>query len=222
MQTGTPTPLTAREAGLVRCHDCGKLVRMGPPGAGAAMICPRCHASAHFRKPDSVQRTWALLFASAIFFVPANILPIMEVTFLGNVETSTIMDGIVYFFQHGPWAIGLIIFTASVLVPSFKIIGLAIILLSLHFRWHSWLRHKTVMFRFITFIGRWSMLDIFVIALLCVLMNFASLSSVTPAPAAAYFCAVVVLTMLAAGTLDPRLLWDAAPSGKETPPAAAT
>lgn len=199
---------TAMLSGYMRCHDCGKLINYKNGEHAGNTECPRCSSPIHYRTPQSMSRTWALLIAAIVLFIPANILPIMEVTFLGSVAPSTIMDGIIYFFQHGSFGIGLVIFTASVLVPLFKIVGMIIILLSIHFRWEHWLKHKTIMARFIHFIGRWSMLDIFVIALLCVLVNFSSLSSITAAPAATYFCMVVVLTMLAANTLDARLLWD--------------
>lgn len=133
----------------------------------------------------------------------------MHVDFLGTTSDSTIMDGIIYFFHEKEYGIGLIIFIASVLVPLFKIIGMVIILLSITFKWKRGLRHKTSMFRFIEFIGRWSMLDIFVIALMSTLVSFGGLTSTMAAPATTYFCAVVVCTMSAALTFDTRLLWDA-------------
>lgn len=200
--------LTARQAGLIRCHDCAKLVKLCSWITDEGHVCPRCSAKLHFRKPNSLSRTWALVTAALVMFFPANILPIMEVRFLGSVERSTILDGILYFFDSGSYGIGIIILTASILVPLFKVIGLILILLSLHFRWQSWLRHKTAMFRFICFIGRWSMLDIFVIAILSVLVQFGTFSSTTAAPAVTYFAGVVILTMFAANTFDPRLLWD--------------
>lgn len=199
---------SAMEAGFTNCHDCGKIFKLAKVAEHNSPTCPRCAAPAHFRKPQSISKTWALLIAATVLFIPANALPIMEVIFLGSSSSSTIMDGIIYFFQHGSYGIGAIIFTASVLVPSFKIIGMVLILLSLEFRWQVWLKHKTMMYRYIHFVGRWSMLDIFVIALLCELVNFSQLSSITAAPAATYFSGVVVLTMLAANTLDSRLLWD--------------
>ncbi len=133
----------------------------------------------------------------------------MHVELFGSAEYSTILDGILYFFHSKEYGIGLIIFVASILVPLFKIVGLIIILLSIQFKWQRGLRHKTLMFKFIEFIGRWSMLDIFVIALMATLVNFGTLSSTSIAPAASYFAAVVVCTMLAAHTFDSRLLWDA-------------
>jgi len=200
------SPETARAAGLAICHDCHKLV----PATGKHIPdnCPRCGAVVHLRKPDSINRVWALVLAALILSFPANLMPIMEVNVLGTTDASTIMDGIIYFFQEGSYGIGLVILTASILVPWFKIIGLILILLSIKFRWQSWMRHKALLFRIIEFIGRWSMLDIFVIALLQVLVHFGNLSSISATTAAPYFTGVVLCTMFAAITFDPRLLWD--------------
>jgi paraquat-inducible protein A len=118
------------------------------------------------------------------------------------------MDGIKYFFQTGSYGIGLVIFTASILVPLFKVVGLILLLYSIHFNRWSRLTHKSIMFRFIEFIGRWSMLDIFVIALLCALVDFGIFTTITAAPAATFFTFVVITTMFATVSFDPRLLWD--------------
>jgi len=201
--------VTARAAGLALCHDCHKLIPWQKQYEQRSPVCPRCGADVHMRKPNSINRTWALVITAAILCVPANVLPIMQVDFLGSAEYSTILDGISYFFEEGAYGIGIIILTASVLVPGFKIIGIVLILLSIHYQWQSWLRHKALLFRVIEFIGRWSMLDIFVIALLQVLVNFGYLTSIESAPAATYFTGVVLSTMFAAITFDPRLLWDA-------------
>jgi paraquat-inducible protein A len=199
--------ITARESGIFLCHDCHKLV--ADVGKETPKKCPRCEASLHIRKPNSITRTWALVITAAVLSLPANILPIMRVDFLGVADYSTIMDGIVYFFKTGSYGIGAVILTASVLVPCFKIIGIFLILLSIHFKWQTWLRHKTLMFRAIEFIGRWSMLDIFVIALLQALVKFGNITSIETAPAATFFTGVVISTMFAAITFDPRILWDA-------------
>ncbi len=199
-------PVTGKEAGLMICHYCHKVVSCHD--YDEATICPRCCATVHTRKPGSITYTWALVLTSLILLFPANLLPIMQVDYLGSQEYSTIMDGIIYFFKEGSYGIGIVILTASVLVPVFKIAGIMLILLSIHFRWKTWLRHKTMMFRFIEFIGRWSMLDIFVIALLTVLVNFGFFSTISAASAATYFCGVVISTMLAAITFDTRLIWD--------------
>jgi len=198
------TLTTAAGNGFSLCHLCHKLVPMNREGEP----CPRCQTHLHSRKPNSYIRTWALLLTATILILPANLLPIMEVDFLGIPDKSTIIDGIRYFFEHGSYFIGLIIFTASVLVPIFKIMGLSILLLSNRPTSVSQLRKKTKMYRIIAFIGRWSMLDIFVIALLTVVADFGFFTSVYAAPAATYFCLVVVTTMFAAITFDPRIMWD--------------
>ena len=199
-------PKTGKELGLALCHDCHLTVFMS--SVDREQFCPRCNAKVHFRKPNSISMTWAFLITSVILLFPANLLPIMKVSYMGSDELSTIMDGIIYFFKGGSYGIGLVILVASVLVPIFKVIGIFMILLSIHFRWKSWLRHKTLMFRFIKFIGRWSMLDIFVIALLSALVNFGFLTTIEAAPAAPYFCGVVIFTMFAAESFDTRFLWD--------------
>ena len=196
---------TAANLNLMSCHDCGKLVKSG----SGEPDCPRCDSPLHFRTRGSLSITWALVVTSLILFFPANMLPIMQVDFLGVPDRSTILDGIIYFFKDGSIGIGLIILIASILVPLYKIIGLIIILLTIHSRKNRHLKQKSKMFRFIEFIGRWSMLDIFVVALLSVLVDFGFLTSIHTAPGATYFCLVVIATMCAAIYFDPRILWDA-------------
>ncbi len=208
---------SALQAGLVLCHDCRKLLPAHNSNQEETTRCPRCSARLHPRKAGSISRTWALILTSAILFIPANTLPIMRVDFLGIPEHSTILDGIQYFFKEGSYGIGIIILTASILVPLFKMLGLLIILLTIHFKRGHYLHNKAKMFRFIEFVGRWSMLDIFVIALLGAFVNFGFFTSIRSEPGAIYFCLVVVTTMFAAITFDPRLMWDVF-DGKNTNP----
>lgn len=208
-------PQSAAAGGLILCHICHLLAPQSLDGQG----CPRCGERLHRRKPASFTRTWALIATSAIFLAPANLLPIMRVDFLGVPDRSTIIDGIIHFFHNGSYLIGLIILTASVLVPVFKIVGLAILLSTSPPCNLRLLRNKTKMYRFIAFIGRWSMLDIFVISLLTVLVDFGVFTSIHTAPAATYFCLVVASTMFAAITFDPRIMWDICTACEE--PAAA-
>jgi paraquat-inducible protein A len=200
----------ALHSGLMQCHTCHKLLRCREPQPGHEVFCPRCRGIVHKRIPHSISTTWSLILTAIIFSFPANFLPIMQVDFLGTPDRSTIMDGIIYFFQTDSYGIGIVILTASILVPLFKVVGLILLLYSIHFnRWSS-LTHKSIMFRFIEFIGRWSMLDIFVIALLCALVDFGFFTRITAAPAATFFTFVVLSTMFAAISFDPRLLWDMA------------
>ncbi len=202
--TKTSEPVTAASVGLIQCHDCHKLV----PEEDGHELCPRCDSTLHMRKSSSLSRTWALVLSSLLLLVPANVLPIMKVDFLGTPAASTIMDGIIYFFDEGSYFIGGVILTASVLVPVFKVVGMGILLLTIRFNLADGLRQKAVMFRMIAFIGRWSMLDIFVIGLLAALVDFGFFTSIDADTAASYFCAVVVVTMCAVIFYDPRIMWD--------------
>lgn len=199
---------SALYSGLVQCHTCHKVMGYKEPAPGQVIQCPRCGGIVHKRIPQSVGTTWALILTAVIFFFPANLLPIMQVDFLGAPQRSTIMDGITFFFQSGSLGVGLVIFTASILVPVFKVIGLVLLLYSIHFNRWSRLSQKSIMFRFIEFVGRWSMLDIFVISLLCALVDFGFFTRITAAPAATFFTFVVLATMFAAMSFDPRILWD--------------
>lgn len=210
--------LYAMKAGIAVCHDCHKILCLGNRKGEKTLRhkCYRCGARVHYRKPRSIEHTWALVVTAIILFLPANMLPMMKVDYLGVPQYSTILDGIIYFFEDGAYGIGVVILTASILVPLFKIVGIMMILLSIHFKWKSWLKHKALMFRFIEFVGRWSMLDIFVVALLQAIVNFGFLTSIEAASAATYFTGVVVFTMFAAISFDPRLLWDAVGTERES------
>lgn len=198
--------LTARRAGMINCLDCHSLTTEGD---GVTQIhCPRCGARLQVRKSNGIARTWALLITSLILLFPANLLPIMTVTYLGEKEPNTIVEGIEHFIQSTDYFIAAIIFFASILVPIFKVVGIMLIMISIQKRWKTWLKHRTLMFRVIKFIGRWSMLDIFVISVMVALVNLGTLTSITPAPAATYFAAVVISTMLASNTFDTRLIWE--------------
>lgn len=194
--------LTARKAGLVACTVCHLL---SPDGAGR---CPRCGAALHSRKPDSIARSWALVMAAAILYIPANVLPMTTVTSLGMVQSDTIMSGVVYFVQSGSWPIALVIFVASVFVPLLKLFILSYLLISVQRKSHFRPKDRTRLYLITEAVGRWSMLDIFVVTILVALVNLGALATIQAGPAALYFAAVVVLTMLAAMSFDPRLIWD--------------
>ena len=195
--------LTARKAGLVACTVCHLL---SPDGVGR---CPRCGAALHSRKPDSIARSWALVMAAAILYIPANVLPMTTVTSLGMVQSDTIMSGVVYFVQSGSWPIALVIFVASVFVPLLKLFILSYLLISVQRKSHFRPKDRTRLYLITEAVGRWSMLDIFVVTILVALVNLGALATIQAGPAALYFAAVVVLTMLAAMSFDPRLIWDA-------------
>jgi len=209
-----PVQATAASLGLLVCHACGLLSRPAPDSHDAR--CPRCGAHLHFRKPDSITRTWALLITAMILYIPANLLPMMNTSSLFGSQSDTIMSGVVYFWTSGSWYLALIIFFASIMVPMLKMIALVLLLVTAqsHSRWQQDQRAR--LYRLVEFVGRWSMLDIYVVALLATVVKFKSLAAVSAAPGAVAFGAVVILTMLAAQSFDPRLIWDAA-EGREAP-----
>jgi paraquat-inducible protein A len=180
-----------------------------PAHAAHGARCPRCGASLHVRKTHSLQRTWALILAAAICYVPANVLPVMAVTSLGKTESDTIMSGVIYFVQHGDWPLAIVIFTASVFVPLLKLIILAFLLTSVHRRSRWRPVDRTRMYRLTETIGRWSMVDIYVVTILVALVRLGNLATIEAGWGAVFFGAVVVLTILAAESFDPRLIWDA-------------
>ena len=200
--------VTAREASLVSCHSCHLLSRAPSPKDTRAALCPRCGASLHQRKPNSIARTWALVLAALIFYIPANVLPITLTTSMGKVQADTIISGVIYFMVSGSWHIALVILIASIFVPLLKILALSYLVISVH-RKSSWRPHdRTRLYRITEVVGRWSMLDIFVIAILVALVKLKSLATIEAGPAAVFFAAVVVITMFAAMSFDPRLIWD--------------
>ena len=199
--------LTAREAGLMSCHVCGQLAHI-PADRAALLRCPRCRAPMHPRTPASVSTTWALIIASAVLFVPANLLPMMTTSSLLGRQQDTIMSGVVFLWQSGSWPLAAVVFFASIMVPLLKIIALAWLTVTVQRRSRRSVMQRTRLYRIVEFVGRWSMLDIYVITILVALVNFRGLATIEAGPAAIAFGAVVVLTMFAAMSFDPRLIWD--------------
>lgn len=208
--------LTAREAGLLSCHVCGQLARP-PESAPHGLRCPRCHAPMHLRKPASISTTWALLIASIVMFVPANLLPVMTTTSLLGSQQDTIMSGVIFLWQSGSWPLAAVVFFASVMVPLLKIVALLYLTLSVQRRSTRNLLQRTRLYRLVEFVGRWSMLDIYVITMLVALVSFRGLATIAAGPGAIAFGAVVVLTMFAAMSFDPRLIWDPLANGSADP-----
>ena len=207
MTAVAPAGRSALAASLTRCHDCGLVCRL-PVHAAHAALCPRCGAPVHTRKPRSLERTWALWSAAALCYLPANLLPIMQITSLGRAQADTIMSGVVYLLTHGMWPLALVVFTASIFVPMLKLAILLTLLITVHrgSRWRP--VDRTRLYRLTEAIGRWSMVDIFVVTILVALVHLGNLATVEAQLGAVFFGAVVVLTMLAAESFDPRLIWD--------------
>ena len=171
-------------------------------------LCPRCGAALHKRKPNSLERTWALLIVSLVLYFPANLLPITKTVYIGGVQSDTIMSGVIYFAHTGAWHIALVIFVASVLLPITKIVILSYLLISIHRSSSHRMVDRTRLFRITHSIGRWSMVDVFVVAILVALVQLGPIAGIEAGPGAIYFGGVVVFTMLAAESFDPRLIWD--------------
>ena len=207
------TARSALDAGLWRCRGCAA-VCAPPPGIERAR-CPRCNAVVTPRKPDSVARSWAYLLAATALYLPANLLPVTTTASFAGAQSDTIFSGIVYLWAAGSWALALIVFVASIVVPVSKLLVLSWLLISVQRRDRRFIHQRLQAYRVLELIGRWSMLDIFVVAMLAALVQIESLAELRPGPGAMAFGAVVVLTMLATHGFDPRLLWDRAEEDRE-------
>ena len=198
--------LTGSRVGLVSCESCELLSR--PASAGEAGFCRRCGERLELRRPASLERTWAFLIGAAICFIPANALPVLNTTTLGSTDGDTILGGIVFLYTSGSWPLAVVVLIASVMIPLGKIVALIYLLISIQRRSAMSNRERTRLYRMVVFIGRWSMLDVFVDTFTVALVQLDPLMSVAPGSGVVFFAAVVVLTMLAAESLDPRLIWD--------------
>ena len=197
------------EGTLISCHSCGYL-NIVPYGENAhGTHCRRCGALAHARKPESISRAWALLVSALALYVPANVYPFMILTTLAHSTAYTIFGGIIELAQSGLWPLALLVFFASITIPLVKIVLLAYMLITSQFRSKKHLRFRTSAYRFIDFIGRWSMIDVFMVSILVALMRFGQFASVHADLGAVCFGGVVVLTIFAVEAFDPRLMWDA-------------
>ncbi len=199
--------VTAMEQGLQRCDGCDLLSR--PAEDAAEGRCPRCVARLEFRKPASIERTWAFLIAAAICYVPANILPVLTTTTARGTESDTILQGVVLLWSPTGWPLSLIVLFASIMIPSAKILGLAYLLVTVQRGSVASGEQRVRLYRTVELIGRWSMVDVFVDAFTAALVQLQPLMSVQPASGLFFFAAVVVLTMFAVESFDPRLIWDA-------------
>ncbi len=195
--------VTARSRGLASCHACLKLVPVG------THHCPRCGSPMHLREVDSLQRCVALLITACILYIPANLLPIMYTDQLGSTEASTIIGGVVLLIKLGSIPIAAIIFIASVMVPSGKLIAMFYLVWSVRSKSQLSPRQRTLLYRTTEFMGKWSMVDVFVVAILVALVHLGGLLVIRPGYAALSFAGVVIVTMIAAEVFDSRLIWDA-------------
>jgi paraquat-inducible protein A len=198
------------------CDTC-RLVTRGREGT----LCPRCGFALHHRKPDSLSRTWALVAAAMILYIPANTYPVLTVIRFGAGAPSTILEGVRELMDAGEWPLALLVFFASVAVPVLKLVSLILLLVTTMAGLKYRPRDRTTLYRIVDAVGRWSMIDIFMESILVALVQFGAVVTILPGPGAIAFAAVVILTMFAARSFDPRLIWDRAadaqPSHDETP-----
>ncbi len=192
-----------------QCHVCRLVMKVPAEAVDAALGCPRCGATVHRRKPDSLARTSAYLLAAILCYFPANLYPIMQSTSLGRAQEDTIVTGVVYLYQNGMWPLGTIVLIASVVVPIAKIVSLGGLVVSVRRRSRWRPRDRAATYRIIEQVGRWSMVDVYVVTILVALVHLGTLANVEVRFGAFFFAAVVVLTILAAESFDPRLIWDA-------------
>jgi paraquat-inducible protein A len=210
---GSGMSVTAAQAGMTGCNVCGLLNRR-PATSALSSRCARCGSTLRARKPDSIARTWALLIAAYVLYAPANLMPVLATGSIGKGTSDTILGGAARLWSDGAWPLALVIIVASFGVPLVKLFALTWLLLAAQGLGHGSARTLTRLYRVVDSIGRWSMVDIYVCGLLVALVQFQPFATVTPGPGAAAFGAVVVLTILAARSFDPRLLWDAEPGAR--------
>lgn len=201
----TGPPVLSGQGALIGCETCGQVSR-----AEQGETCPRCDSYLYERKPQPIARCWALLLAAAALYIPSNILPIMTVIRLGRATTSTIIGGVRELIGLNMWPLALLVFVASIAVPVIKLLLLAYLLIETQRGSADRLILRTRLYRFVDIIGRWSMIDVFMVTILTALVRMGTLGSVIPGDGVVCFCAVVILTMLASRSFDPRVMWDAA------------
>jgi paraquat-inducible protein A len=202
----SPAFLTAMQQGLQTCESCGLLSR--PASGEHEGRCPRCGEELSFRKPASLQRTWAFLIGAAICYIPANILPVLTTTTAAGADSDTILQGVVLLWSPTGWPLSLIVLFASVMIPIAKISALAYLLISVQRGSIENNEQRIRLYRIVEIVGRWSMVDVFVDTFTASLVQLQPLMAVEPSAGLVFFAAVVVLTMLAAESFDPRLIWD--------------
>jgi len=201
--------LTAAAAGFARCEVCEALVRWGSAPEDGARSCPRCNTQVHLRRPNSVARTWSLVLAAYVMYVPANVFAMTVIEHMGSSQDDTILSGVQGMIAAGWYPVAALLFIASITVPLAKLVSLTALLISVHRRSRWRPRDRAVLYRVVEKIGRWSMLDVFVLTLLIALVQLGNLMTIEVGFASTFFASVVVLTILAAQSFDPRLVWDA-------------
>jgi len=200
--------MRALELGLSTCPVCHKVVKVTCPERKRIAICPRCGSEVHPRIPNSIQQTWAMVVASIIFYIPANLLPMMHVETFAGTESDTIMSGVIYFVESGSYLIAFVIFVASIIVPTIKLLILVYLLISAQRQSCLNQKRRRKLYQLTEIVGRWSMVDVYVVGVMVALVHFGALTQIKAGMGANFFLLVVIVTMWAAMRFDPRLIWD--------------
>ena len=196
------------ENSMTNCNVCQAIVKVPAESSKGVAYCPRCDSEVYMRKPEALQKTWAFLLASIIFYIPANILPMMHVVTFAGTQSDTIMSGVLYFIETGAYLIAFVIFTASIFVPILKIFILIYLLLSVQRNSTMHRSRRKKLYKLTEIVGRWSMVDVYVVGTMVALVHFGGLTEIRPGMGANFFLLVVITTMLSAMSFDPKLIWD--------------
>jgi len=199
---------TAKDLSLFSCRICNSLYEISSFEDPGCAKCSVCGEHLHQRKPNSISRTWALLISATLFYIPANIYPVMVVDQLGKVEPHTIISGVITFVRSGDYPLALLVFFASIFIPIMKILTLMFLLISVQFKWKWNPEQRDTIYKIVEVIGKWSMVDVFMISILMALVKLGSIVTIVAGPGATFFALVVFLTIIAAVTFDVRLVWD--------------
>ncbi|MCU9837876.1 paraquat-inducible protein A [Ruegeria sp. WL0004] len=194
--------MRATDIGWIGCHNCGAVHSKG------GQTCRTCGSALHHRLPNSMQKLWAWLLTGIFFLIPANLYPLLSNEIFGHEEGHTILEGILLFAQSGDYLVAGVIFLASFVIPFFKVAVIATLALSIQHGWQLSPRLRHVLYEFVEFIGRWSMIDVFVVALLTGLVHLGAILAFLPGAGAICFALSVICTMLSAQALDAKLIWD--------------
>jgi paraquat-inducible protein A len=200
--------MRAIDRGLTDCHICHQLVRLPKEKTGKLLLCPRCGEEIYARKHNSIQFTWALVMASIIFYIPANLLPMMHVQTFAGTQSDTIISGVLYFLETGSYMIAVVIFVASIIVPITKLVILVYLLISVQRKSKLHRHQRKKLYALTEIIGKWSMVDVYVVGIMIALVHFGGLTTIEAGEGANFFLLVVIITMLAAMQFDSKLIWD--------------
>ncbi len=200
--------MRAIDLGMVSCHTCHQVVKLPKVKGEGMLLCPRCGEEVHLRKPNSIQYTWALVIASIILYIPANVLPMMEVETFAGTQADTIISGVLYFLETGSYLIASVIFIASIIVPITKLLILIYLLITVQKKSPLRQKQRKKLYVLTEIIGKWSMVDVYVVAIMIALVHFGGMTEIKAGDGATYFLLVVIVTMIAAMQFDPKLIWD--------------